>query len=144
MDIDECKIGYLPNVAIDPRTGLHAATGEPVEYPPVQGEGLRTAVYDYERYTAALETRLKALEAEYSRLADENLHLQDALRHKQKVCDIQRDSFRKMEVEITALRHLALGMWRSMDAMRMAGRAPEQVQLDGWAKGLAARGIEAE
>lgn len=31
MDIDEAKIGQWPNIAINPRTGRHAATGEEIE-----------------------------------------------------------------------------------------------------------------
>lgn len=33
MDINEEAIGIYPNVAIDPMTGRHAVTGEPVEQP---------------------------------------------------------------------------------------------------------------
>lgn len=33
MDVDETAIGQWPNIAIDPRTGRHAATGEDVGKP---------------------------------------------------------------------------------------------------------------
>ena len=33
MEVHETAIGVYPNVAIDPRTGRHAATDEPVEIP---------------------------------------------------------------------------------------------------------------
>lgn len=186
MDVDECKIGQWPNIAIDPTTGKHAATGEEVERPNIQGDGLRTACYDYEqrikRLTAERDEFRKHLnmlvalivdiarrkqpypfnpEAPYTtldmigdyidelrleleRMTDENIHLQESLRQKSHVCDIQRDSFRKMEVEIAELRHLALDMWRLMDGMRKAGRAPERWRLKVYADALAEHGIEAE
>jgi hypothetical protein len=34
MDIHEDAIGGWPNIAMEPWTRLHAATGEPVEQPP--------------------------------------------------------------------------------------------------------------
>ena len=40
MDIHEDVIGVYPNVAINPETGLHAVTGEPVVQPSYTKLGL--------------------------------------------------------------------------------------------------------
>ena len=190
MDVDECKIGVLPNMAINPETRCHAVTGEPVEYPSDQGDGLRTACYDYERRIEALTRERDDAQAMVLELAADALaHIQDRdrwmddydklarltqelvvkvaelrgddpdtvaayvpfsdeyeglLSQKQHVIEVQGASFRKMEVEISALRSLALGMWRCLDTLLLAHRAPTQAQIDGWAQSLAARGIEAE
>lgn len=80
------------------------------------------------------------------RVADvttERNELREKLAEKQHVCDVQRESFRKMEAELAAARHAALGLWRRMDALRLAGRAPSQDDLDGMAAKLSQHGIEA-
>lgn len=69
--------------------------------------------------------------------------LEAKLAEKQRVCDIQRESFRKMEAELAATRHVALALWRRMDALRMAGIAPSKGDLDALAARLAEHGIEA-
>lgn len=69
--------------------------------------------------------------------------LEAKLAEKQRVCDVQRESFRKMEADLAATRHAALGLWRRADALRLAGRAPSQEDLDEMAALLAGLGIEA-
>lgn len=83
------------------------------------------------------------LNAELDAAKTRERELRDKLREKQHVCDVQREPFRKMEADLAATRHAALGLWRRMDALRMAGRAPSQGDLDGMAALLAGVGIEA-
>ena len=54
-----------------------------------------------------------------------------------------RPSLAKLMADLAATRHAALGLWRRADALRMAGRAPSQGDLDEMAALLAGVGIEA-
>lgn len=121
MDVDEAKIGQWPNAALVPGTHTHAATGEHVVKPDNPAV-FRAMADEIDREVAELEAKLA---------------------EKQRVCDIQRESFRKMEADLAATRHAALGLWRRMDALRMAGRAPSQGDLDEMAALLAEHGIGA-
>lgn len=94
---------------------------------------------------AANGQRLVAMEQadKVQELTVERDELRDKLTEKQRVCDIQRESFRKMEADLAATRHAALGLWRRADTLRMAGRAPSQDDLREMAGLLAGIGIEA-
>lgn len=81
---------------------------------------------------------------EYAKkLEAERDELRDKLSEKQHVCDVQRDSFFAMERERAELSRLALGLWRRMDALRLAGCAPSLGDVAEMAARLAQHGIEA-
>ena len=63
------------------------------------------------------------------------------LNRKQRVCDIQRESFLGVERRCAELARLALALWRRMDALRKAGIAPSKGDLDALASRLAEHGI---
>ena len=90
-----------------------------------------------------LQMKVDELTADRDRLGKSCWKLESELAEKKQVCDIQRESFRKMEADLAATRHAALGLWRRADTLRMAGRAPSQDDLREMAVLLAGVGIEA-
>ena len=91
----------------------------------------------------ALQAKVDSLTAECDELRDESLHLQEALRQKQRVVDIQRDSFFGIERRCAELAKLALAMWRAMEICKLKGKAPDSAALESWAERLAECEIEA-
>lgn len=92
---------------------------------------------------ARLQGKMDELTADRDRLGKSCWKLESELAEKKQVCDIQRESFRKMEADLAATRHVALALWRRMDALRMAGIVPSKGDLDALAARLAEHGIEA-
>lgn len=86
---------------------------------------------------------IERLNAELDAAKTHERELHGYLIEKQHVVEIQRESFRKMEADLAATRHAALGLWRRADTLRMAGRAPSQDDLREMAGLLAGVGIEA-
>lgn len=138
----ECIAAYLDRqAAITERECMERATSERVGWDCAKcAEGLGKYA---DSLCDPLKERIAELTADRDKLGISCWKLESELAEKQRVCDVQRESFRKMEADLAATRHAALGLWRRMDALRMAGRAPSQEDLDEMAALLAGLGIEA-
>lgn len=101
---------------------------------------LRQLLEDQEDDGYEIVERLNA-ELDAAKTHERELH--GYLVEKQRVVEIQRESFLGVERRCAELARLSLGLWRRMDALRLAGRAPSLGDVAEMAARLAQHGIEA-
>ena len=140
--LGECIDAYLDRQAAITERELCSECGWPaVAAQPDREMQDRMAELEAER--DELKAELAKCEHDCGLLFDENDSLREKLHEKQHVCDVQRESFLGVERRCAELARLSLGLWRRMDALRLAGRAPSLGDVAEMAARLAQHGIEA-